>query len=516
MTKTFIISCFVVQLCLIEILKSMSINGQIIPFGGGNYQDTSSNYDKKTNVGKYGRKIDDDNDDELLCTFMHAKTNKVLKTESKYMDKNGQYCRLQENEGLVGGELYVTYLTKKVKGKSMLIGGSPVNDGYNSKGNYKSPTLKPTKEKSNYVVDCQFADLNTYKMLKTEKIRPMYGEKCVLTQKDGLKPGDKYMVTLVQKYEKNGAGITYTEEEYDFDVTESPTERNYPRPTGRPTVRPTVRPTGRGYGRTREPTMEPTVEPTLEPTLEPSIEPTIEPTTEPTNTDICFLPKDVGPCTVAPIPRYYFNGTHCELFGFSGCGGNANNFENITACLDACGHNAVPGNGQAPGGVTGRLCAKCNDLDPQTNQVVFTTIPVNTFDISGYTCGQIKLLTTFGGQGNLHCTDEPNSITFEVLKDPNDGWPANYTHAMRVLFGGGPPVISGDCCNSTNPYNVCNAPDQEPDLIELCKNLGYSNAYEYIYHACIYIYMSTPYTYKNIVNLPEHISISVLKQVMIL
>eukprot|EP01084_Bolivina_argentea_P166450 288956_1 len=72
-------------------------------------------------------------------------------------------------------------------------------------------------------------------------------------------------------------------------------------------------------------------------------------------------------------------------------------------------------------------CAKCSNLDQQT-QIIFTTTPVNTFDISAYTCGQIKYLTAFGGQGDLSCSDTSNSITFQMS---NSG-------SMRVLFGGGP------------------------------------------------------------------------------
>eukprot|EP01084_Bolivina_argentea_P166449 288954_1 len=78
-------------------------------------------------------------------------------------------------------------------------------------------------------------------------------------------------------------------------------------------------------------------------------------------------------------------------------------------------------------------CAKCSNLDQQT-QIVFTTTPVNTFDISQYTCGQIKYLTAFGGQGDLSCSDTSNSITFQMS---NSG-------AMRLLFGTTTPVNTFD------------------------------------------------------------------------
>eukprot|EP01084_Bolivina_argentea_P166453 288962_1 len=109
-------------------------------------------------------------------------------------------------------------------------------------------------------------------------------------------------------------------------------------------------------------------------------------------------------------------------------------------------------------------CAKCTHLNPQ-QQVMFTTTPVNTFDISVYTCNQIKYLTAYGGQGDLSCSDTSNSITFQMS---NGG-------AMRVLFGGGPAVVSGICCDSSNRQRVCNAPDKQADIDQLCRNLGYSS-----------------------------------------
>mmetsp|Transcript_101066 Transcript_101066/g.123756 ORF Transcript_101066/g.123756 Transcript_101066/m.123756 type:complete len:504 (-) Transcript_101066:25-1536(-) len=112
-------------------------------------------------------------------------------------------------------------------------------------------------------------------------------------------------------------------------------------------------------------------------------------------------------------------------------------------------------------------CAKCNDLDPKTGQTVFTTTTVNTFDISQYTCGQIKLLTSFGGQGLLTCNDDADYIEFVIT--PNS-W------AIRVLLGGGTAQVSGSCCSASSPYRVCNAPDTQASVDELCRNLGYTTA----------------------------------------
>jgi hypothetical protein len=51
----------------------------------------------------------------------------------------------------------------------------------------------------------------------------------------------------------------------------------------------------------------------------------------------CGLPQVVGPCEAA-IPRFWFNANsgRCEPFVYGGCGGNANNFNDIAACAAAC------------------------------------------------------------------------------------------------------------------------------------------------------------------------------------
>ncbi|XP_018403219.1 PREDICTED: PI-actitoxin-Afv2a-like [Cyphomyrmex costatus] len=51
----------------------------------------------------------------------------------------------------------------------------------------------------------------------------------------------------------------------------------------------------------------------------------------------CLLPVKIGHCRAA-IPRYAYNSTseQCEQFKYSGCHGNANNFENIAKCEETC------------------------------------------------------------------------------------------------------------------------------------------------------------------------------------
>uniref|UniRef100_A0A0K8RDB3 Putative salivary kunitz domain protein n=1 Tax=Ixodes ricinus TaxID=34613 RepID=A0A0K8RDB3_IXORI len=51
----------------------------------------------------------------------------------------------------------------------------------------------------------------------------------------------------------------------------------------------------------------------------------------------CTLPPDDGPCR-ARIPSYYFDNftKECREFMYGGCEGNANNFEALEACNEAC------------------------------------------------------------------------------------------------------------------------------------------------------------------------------------
>ncbi|XP_052754265.1 hemolymph trypsin inhibitor B [Galleria mellonella] len=52
--------------------------------------------------------------------------------------------------------------------------------------------------------------------------------------------------------------------------------------------------------------------------------------------DICSLPLKTGPCRAA-FQRYgYVEGKGCVLFTYGGCQGNANNFETLEACKNAC------------------------------------------------------------------------------------------------------------------------------------------------------------------------------------
>ncbi|KAI6233576.1 hypothetical protein M3Y99_00893100 [Aphelenchoides fujianensis] len=53
-------------------------------------------------------------------------------------------------------------------------------------------------------------------------------------------------------------------------------------------------------------------------------------------TSVCNLPLAVGDCS-APTTRYY-----CKTFQFSGCNGNANNFQSLSSCQATCSYLGTP------------------------------------------------------------------------------------------------------------------------------------------------------------------------------
>ncbi|GFO09165.1 kunitz-type serine protease inhibitor taicotoxin [Plakobranchus ocellatus] len=51
----------------------------------------------------------------------------------------------------------------------------------------------------------------------------------------------------------------------------------------------------------------------------------------------CWLPPMIGPCSEATQKFYYSRFTgDCEMFIYSGCHGNANNFDTVEECRDTC------------------------------------------------------------------------------------------------------------------------------------------------------------------------------------
>jgi hypothetical protein len=71
---------------------------------------------------------------------------------------------------------------------------------------------------------------------------------------------------------------------------------------------------------------------------------------------VCALQPETGPCRAA-LPRWAFNVAtqSCQQFVYGGCAGNANNFESLGDCEDACFAvmgvaNVTANSTNAPGG----------------------------------------------------------------------------------------------------------------------------------------------------------------------
>ncbi|VDM82325.1 unnamed protein product [Strongylus vulgaris] len=65
----------------------------------------------------------------------------------------------------------------------------------------------------------------------------------------------------------------------------------------------------------------------------------------PTSQSICTQPKQPGDCTSA-VRRYWYNSAsrHCEMFYYTGCQGNDNNFNTLVLCQQTC--KGIIGNGE--------------------------------------------------------------------------------------------------------------------------------------------------------------------------
>ncbi|TKR87499.1 hypothetical protein L596_011888 [Steinernema carpocapsae] len=64
---------------------------------------------------------------------------------------------------------------------------------------------------------------------------------------------------------------------------------------------------------------------------------------------VCNLPLAVGSCT-APSLRYYYDSSsgRCNSFTYSGCGGNANNFQSLSSCEATCHSSGIRGTPACP------------------------------------------------------------------------------------------------------------------------------------------------------------------------
>lgn len=60
---------------------------------------------------------------------------------------------------------------------------------------------------------------------------------------------------------------------------------------------------------------------------------------KPPTEEVCLFSPDTGSCEQSMYRYYYsFREGRCLLFGYTGCGGNANNFIGLEECERTCGH----------------------------------------------------------------------------------------------------------------------------------------------------------------------------------
>ncbi|MEQ2311718.1 hypothetical protein AMECASPLE_023499, partial [Ameca splendens] len=59
-------------------------------------------------------------------------------------------------------------------------------------------------------------------------------------------------------------------------------------------------------------------------------------------TDRCSLSPESGLCRAA-FPKFYYDldSASCQSFVYGGCGGNANNFDSMEECMNACSRGDV-------------------------------------------------------------------------------------------------------------------------------------------------------------------------------
>ncbi|KAI6189901.1 hypothetical protein M3Y97_00058300 [Aphelenchoides bicaudatus] len=201
------------------------------------------------------------------------------------------------------------------------------------------------------------------------------------------------------------------------------------------------------------------------------------------SSDVCNQPKDVGRCT-GHFNRYYYDrdlGT-CELFQYSGCGGNQNKFNSRAECTETCLRTvsqpqipAVPQNLGQPAPVqSGDRCDGPKDHGPCSNFVLKWW-----FSKEDGTCSKFY----YGGNSNLHETEQDcidacaNSVDvcqLPSVKGPCEGnrkkwyFDKNSRTCQEFTFGG--------CLGNKNNFQSKEACEQrclsqDEDLQHLPENL---------------------------------------------
>ena len=119
--------------------------------------------------------------------------------------------------------------------------------------------------------------------------------------------------------------------------------------------------------------------------------------------ETCTLSANSGSC-YGRYPRWFFNLTtsHCELFSYSGCGGNSNRFFTLEKCINTCG--------------------KYN----------MSLVIISTYGYIGCSFGTISLNCKSNLCSTSKCPEFPNAIC-EVDKCTNNNCSARYFVAFKEV-----------------------------------------------------------------------------------
>ncbi|KAK3532401.1 hypothetical protein QTP86_016698 [Hemibagrus guttatus] len=133
---------------------------------------------------------------------------------------------------------------------------------------------------------------------------------------------------------------------------------------------------------------------------------------------ICRLPKEEGLC-FGISRRYFFNMTtmQCEVFSYGGCGGNNNNFQDRTSCMEYCRPSK-------PGPVI------CHDgLDKGTGNDSFTRY---YYDYTTKTCKEFEYTGRGGNNNNFVSMESCMSVCAKRRGSPRKRGRATRVFRKRV------------------------------------------------------------------------------------
>lgn len=130
----------------------------------------------------------------------------------------------------------------------------------------------------------------------------------------------------------------------------------------------------------------------------------------PTAQSLCTQPKRLGDCTSA-VRRYWYNAAtrSCEMFQYTGCQGNDNNFNTLMACQQKC--RGIHGKAWYP-------LKNLRILNFQSNQNVNTVGP-----------SEIAMETSNNAPTNKMVQSAQSTTSAHLMEPPTDVAPQKPSHA---------------------------------------------------------------------------------------